>query len=70
VRNPVNYLLAIDKKTGEVTFEYKLPDGLRPTAIPMTYMIGDEQYIVVAAGAGPPATRESHPEELVALTLP
>ena len=63
-------LLAIDKATGEVVFEYALPDGLRPTAVPMTYLIDGQQFIVIAAGASPPATTESLPAELVALTLP
>ena len=64
------HLLAIDKKTGEVILEYLLPDGLRPTGVPMTYMVGGKQYIVVASGAAPPATTESVPGELLALTLP
>ena len=63
-------LLAIEKGTGEVVFEYELPDGLRPTAVPMTYLIDGKQFIVIAAGASPPATTESVPAELVALTLP
>jgi quinoprotein glucose dehydrogenase len=64
------YLLAIDKKTGEVIFEYRLPDDLRPTSAPMTYMVDGKQYIVVAAGLAPPATKESRAGELIALTLP
>ena len=63
-------LLAIDKGTGSVIFEYELPDGLRPTAVPMTYLVDDRQFIVVAAGASPPGARLSVPAELLALTLP
>ena len=63
-------LLAIDKGTGAVIFEYELPDGLRPTAVPMTYLVDDRQFIVVAAGASPPGARMSVPAELLALALP
>lgn len=64
------YLMAVDKKTGEVIFEFRLPNDLRPTGSPMTYMAGDKQYIVVAAGLAPPATKESAAGELIALALP
>ena len=64
------YLLAIDKGTGELVFEVELPGGLRPTAVPMTYAVEGKQYIVVAAGAAPPATSGRVPAALVALTLP
>ena len=50
--------------------EYRLPDDLRPTGSPMTYLAGGKQYIVVAAGIAPPATRETRAGELVALSLP
>jgi quinoprotein glucose dehydrogenase len=53
---------ALDKKTGEMIWEYKLP--ARQTGIPMTYLVNGQQYIVVpAAGRGQPA-------ELIALRLP
>jgi quinoprotein glucose dehydrogenase len=55
-------LRAIDKKTGEVISEFKLPAN--QTGIPMTYMVNGKQYIVVAVGA------RNSPAELVALTLP
>ena len=50
-----------DKLTGEIVSEFVLPAN--QTGVPMTYMLKDKQYIVVAVG-----TRE-HPAELVALTL-
>ncbi len=51
---------AMNKKTGDVIFEMKLPAN--ETGIPMTYMVGGRQYIVVAVGAN------GVPAELVALT--
>jgi quinoprotein glucose dehydrogenase len=53
---------AIDKKTGAVIHELALPAST--TGIPMTYMIDDKQYIVVATGA------RGTPAELVALAIP
>ena len=45
---------AIDKKTGAIIHEMKLPAST--TGVPMTYMVNDRQYIVVAIGArGVPA---------------
>jgi quinoprotein glucose dehydrogenase len=64
------YLLAIDKTTGALIHQLKLPDDLRPTGIPMTYLVAGKQYIVVAAGLAPPAARETRAGELIALTLP
>ena len=55
-------LRAIDKKTGAIVFEFSLPAST--TGIPMTYMVNDRQYIVVAVGA------RGVPAELVALALP
>jgi quinoprotein glucose dehydrogenase len=55
-------LRAIDKKTGSIIFEFALPAST--TGIPMTYMVNDRQYIVVAVGA------RGVPAELVALALP
>jgi quinoprotein glucose dehydrogenase len=57
-----NLIRAIDKKTGKVLYEMALP--AMATGIPMTYMVNDRQFIVVAVGAtGVPAS-------LVALALP
>jgi len=57
-----NMIRAIDKKTGKTIYEMALP--AMATGIPMTYMVNDRQYIVVAVGAtGVPAS-------LVALALP
>ena len=55
-------LRAYDKMTGEVLAEIELPAN--QTGVPMTYMLDDKQYIVVAVGA------RRHPGELVALRLP
>jgi quinoprotein glucose dehydrogenase len=53
---------AIDKKTGMIIHEMALPAGT--TGIPMTYMVNDRQFIVVAVG------ERNVPAELVALALP
>ena len=53
---------AIDKKTGAIIYELALPAST--TGVPMTYLIDDKQYIVVATGA------RGTPAELVALALP
>ena len=53
---------AIDKKTGAIIHEMELPAST--TGVPMTYMIDDKQYIVVATGA------RGTPAELVALAIP
>ncbi len=53
---------AIDKKTGAILHELTLPAST--TGVPMTYMIDDKQYIVVATGA------RGTPAELVALAIP
>ncbi|MEO7191660.1 MAG: pyrroloquinoline quinone-dependent dehydrogenase [Vicinamibacterales bacterium] len=53
---------AIDKKTGRIIYELQLPAST--TGIPMTYMVNDRQYIVVATG------ERNVPAELVALALP
>ena len=55
-------LRAYDKRTGDILSEFELP--AHQTGVPMTYMLGGQQYIVVAVGA------RDHPAELVALTLP
>ncbi len=43
-------LRAIDKKTGEILWEYKLPFG--GYATPATYEVNHVQYVVIAAGGG------------------
>jgi quinoprotein glucose dehydrogenase len=57
-----NLFRAIDKKTGRVIHEMALP--AMATGIPMTYMVNDRQFIVVAIGA------QGVPASLVALALP
>ena len=52
---------AINKKTGEIIHEMQLPTST--TGVPMTYMLKDRQYIVVATGA------RGVPAELVALAV-
>ncbi|MEI6861952.1 MAG: pyrroloquinoline quinone-dependent dehydrogenase [Verrucomicrobiota bacterium] len=53
---------ALDKKTGTTIFEMELPAN--ETGSPMTYMLNDRQYIVVATGA------RGVPGELIALAIP
>jgi quinoprotein glucose dehydrogenase len=53
---------ALDKKTGKTLHEMELPGN--ETGLPMTYMAGGRQFIVVAVGA------RNFPAELVALALP
>jgi quinoprotein glucose dehydrogenase len=53
---------ALDKKTGQTIYEMELPAN--ETGLPMTYMVGGRQFIVVAVGAA------GFPAELVALALP
>jgi len=53
---------ALDKKTGKTIFEMELPAN--ETGLPMTYMAGGKQYIVVAVGA------RGVPAELIGLSLP
>jgi quinoprotein glucose dehydrogenase len=57
-----NLFRAIDKTTGKVIHEMALP--AMATGIPMTYMVNDRQFIVVAIGA------QGVPASLVALALP
>jgi quinoprotein glucose dehydrogenase len=52
---------ALDKKTGETLHEFKLPAN--QSGIPMSYLAGGKQYIVVAVGA------VGTPGEFVALTV-
>jgi quinoprotein glucose dehydrogenase len=53
---------ALDKKTGKTIFEMELPAN--ETGLPMTYIAGGRQFVVVAVGAA------AYPAELVALALP
>jgi quinoprotein glucose dehydrogenase len=53
---------ALDKKTGQTIHEMDLPAN--ETGLPMTYMAGGRQFIVVAVGA------TGVPAEIVALALP
>jgi quinoprotein glucose dehydrogenase len=53
---------AYDKSTGNVIWEMELPAGT--TGAPMTYLLNDKQYVVVAIGS------KDVPGELVALSLP
>ena len=57
-----NLFRVLDKKTGKLIHEIALP-GMA-TGIPMTYMVNDRQFIVVAVGS------VGFPAELVALALP
>jgi quinoprotein glucose dehydrogenase len=57
-----NKFRVLDKKTGKVIHEMALP-GMA-TGIPMTYMVNDRQFIVVAVGS------IGFPAELIALALP
>lgn len=41
---------AFDQDTGELIWETALPTG--GFATPATYMAGDKQYVVIAAGGG------------------
>ena len=53
---------ALDKKTGRTIHEMELPAN--ETGLPMTFMAGGRQFIVVAIGA------RNFPAELIALALP
>src|SRR5205085_4570051 len=57
-----NLLRVLDKSTGKLIHQMPLP--AMATGIPMTYMVNDRQYIVVAVGA------TGFPAELIALALP
>jgi len=54
-------LRALDKRTGKVLHEMKLPANV--TGIPMTYMLNGVQYLVMAIGA------PGVPAELIAMTV-
>jgi quinoprotein glucose dehydrogenase len=55
-------LCAYDKATGNIVGEVALPRNA--TGAPMTYMLGDEQFIVVPTGGS------NLPAELIAMRLP
>jgi len=52
----------MNKANGELIHQMELPAGT--TGIPMTFMLNERQYIVVAIGGA------EHDAELVALALP
>jgi quinoprotein glucose dehydrogenase len=58
----VSWLRSYDKMTGEIVSETQIPANT--TNVPMTYMAGGKQYIVVAVAA------PGHPAELIGLALP
>jgi quinoprotein glucose dehydrogenase len=57
-----NMFRVLDKRTGKLIHQIALP--AMATGIPMTYMVNDRQFIVVAVGA------PGLPAELIALALP
>jgi quinoprotein glucose dehydrogenase len=57
-----SWFRSYDKATGEIVSEILLPANT--TGVPMTYMAGGKQFIVVAVGA------TGRPAELIALSLP
>ena len=57
-----NMFRVLDKTTGKLIHQMPLP--AMATGIPMTYMVNDRQFIVVAVGAA------GFPAELIALALP
>ena len=57
-----SWFRSYDKATGEIVSETLLPANT--TGVPMTYMLNNKQYIVVAVGAA------GRPSELIALALP
>ena len=57
-----NMLRVLDKKTGKLICQIALP--AMATGVPMTYMVNDRQFLVVAVGAA------GVPAELIALALP
>ena len=58
----VSWFRSYDKMTGAIVSEMQIPANV--TNIPITYMAGGKQYIIIAV-AGP-----GRPAELLALTLP
>jgi quinoprotein glucose dehydrogenase len=61
------YLRAFDIETGKELWKYQLPAGGQAT--PMTYMMGNKQYLVIAAGGhGKLGTKQG--DYLIAFALP
>jgi quinoprotein glucose dehydrogenase len=58
----VSWFRSYDKATGAIVSEMQIPANV--TNVPMTYMAGGKQYIVIAVGA------VGKPAELLALALP
>ena len=58
----VSWFRGYDKMTGEIASELQIPANV--TNIPMTYMAGGKQYIVIAVAA------PGRPAELLGLALP
>jgi quinoprotein glucose dehydrogenase len=58
----VSWFRSYDKATGEIVSELAIPANV--TNVPMTYMAGGKQYIVIAVAAA------GRPAELLALALP
>jgi quinoprotein glucose dehydrogenase len=56
------WLHVLDKATGELLTDVPLPGA--QTGLPMTYVWGGKQYVVMAVGDG------KAPAEVVALALP
>jgi len=61
------YLRAFDIDTGKEVWKYQLPAGGQAT--PMTYTLGNKQYLVIAAGGhGKLGTKQG--DYVLAFTLP
>ncbi len=58
----VSWFRSYDKATGAIVSEMQIPANV--TNVPMTYMSGGKQYIVIATAA------VGKPAELLALALP
>ena len=58
----ISWFRSYDKATGQIVSEMQIPANV--TNVPMTYMVGGKQYIVIAVGA------VDKPAELLALALP
>ena len=58
----VSWFRSYDKATGEIVSEMQIPANV--TNVPITYMVGGKQYIVIATAA------VGKPAELLALALP
>ena len=58
----VSWFRGYDKQTGEIVSELPIPANT--TNVPITYMAGGKQYIVIAVAA------PGHPAELLGLSLP